>query len=64
MRKYLLLQSLLLFNITIISSQEIEVLTLGTFHFAFHNGDVHKTLKENQIDVLSPRYQEEIKIIV
>ena len=64
MRKYLLLQLLLLFNITIILSQEIEVLTLGTFHFAFHNRDVHKTLKENEIDVLSPRYQKEIKIIV
>ena len=46
------------------SSQEIEVMTLATFHFAFHNRDIHKTPKENQIDVLSPKYQDEIINIV
>ena len=64
MKKYFLLQLLLIFNIIEMSSQEVEGLTLATFHFAFHNRDIHKTPKENQIDVLSPKYQDEIINIV
>ena len=41
-----------------------EVLTLGSFHFNFPNNDFVQTEKSNQIDVLEPKYQEEIKSIV
>ncbi len=41
-----------------------EVLTLGSFHFAFHNLDLIKTGKEEQIDVLETKYQKEIEDIV
>jgi Family of unknown function (DUF5694) len=41
-----------------------EVLTLGTFHFAFHNRDVKKIEKKDQIDVLDNQYQKEITSIV
>lgn len=41
-----------------------EVLTLGTFHFAFHNRDIKKVEKDDQIDVLDKRYQDEINTIV
>lgn len=44
--------------------RQIQVLTLGTFHFAFHNRDVSKTSKEEQIDVLDSKYQLEIENIV
>ncbi len=40
-----------------------DVLTLGTFHFAFHNRDVLKTEKKDQIDVLDRKYQAEIEDI-
>jgi hypothetical protein len=40
--------------------KKIEVMTLGSFHFNFPNLDVKQTLKEDQIDVLAPSYQEEI----
>lgn len=51
---------------TFIFSQEVkkEVLTLGTFHFAFHNRDIKKTEKADQIDVLDEKYQKEIIDIV
>lgn len=42
-------------------STKNEVLTLGTFHFAFHNRDVIKTDKKDQIDVLEKKYQLEIE---
>lgn len=45
-------------------AQEVEVLSLGTFHFAFYNADVITIDKENQIDVLDPKYQSEIEDIV
>lgn len=45
-------------------AQEIEVLPLGSFHFAFYNADVVKTAKEDQIDVLDAQYQSEIEDIV
>ena len=44
--------------------EQIKVLTLGTFHFAFPNLDVEKVDKQNQIDVLDAEYQKEIDLIV
>ena len=41
-----------------------EVMTLGTFHFNFPNLDVAQISKNNQIDVLEPRFQKEIETIV
>ena len=46
------------------NTQQIEVLTLGSFHFNFPNLDIRKISKKNQIDVLEPKYQAEIKTIV
>lgn len=46
------------------SQKKTEVLTLGSFHFAFRNLDLIKTGKEDQIDVLDAKYQEEIEDIV
>lgn len=43
---------------------QTQVLTLGTFHMAFHNRDVSKTTKDEQIDVLDSKYQREIEDIV
>ena len=45
-------------------SRPVEVLTLGTFHFNFPNLDAKKIDKEDQIDVLEPKYQKEIQDIV
>ncbi|WP_051201400.1 DUF5694 domain-containing protein [Christiangramia portivictoriae] len=45
-------------------TNKTEVLTLGSFHFNFPNNDFVQTEKSNQIDVLKPKYQEEIKSIV
>lgn len=45
-------------------SEKTEVLTLGSFHFAFRNLDVIKTSTEDQIDVLDAKYQKEIEDIV
>ena len=44
--------------------KQTEVLTLGTFHFSFGNHDVKKTEKKDQIDVLDPKYQEELALLV
>lgn len=41
-------------------SQEVEVMTLGTFHFAFPNQDIIQINGDKQIDVLSSKYQKEI----
>ena len=43
---------------------QIQVLTLGTFHFAFPNLDVEKTEDDDQIDVFDAKYQKEIELIV
>ncbi len=43
---------------------QIQVLTLGTFHFAFPNLDVAKIEDDDQIDVLDYKYQKEIELIV
>ncbi|NOU19256.1 MAG: hypothetical protein HOO91_16995 [Bacteroidales bacterium] len=45
-------------------SQKTEVLMLGTFHFSFPNRDVKKIEVNDQIDVLEPKYQQEIEDIV
>lgn len=45
-------------------SAKKEALTLGTFHFAFHNRDVRKFDKKDQIDVLDKKYQDKISKIV
>lgn len=50
--------------VTSAQTKQKEVLTLGTFHFAFHNRDVKKIEKNNQIDVLDKKYQDEIRTIV
>lgn len=42
----------------------IQVLTLGTFHFNFPNLDLKKIDDTDKIDVLSHKYQEELKLIV
>lgn len=49
---------------TYAQNAKTEVLTLGTFHFAFPNLDVTTTDKEDQIDVLQSQYQKEIELIV
>jgi hypothetical protein len=46
------------------NSEQIQVLTLGSFHFNFPNLDIEKTESEDQIDVLEPKYQKEIESIV
>lgn len=43
---------------------QIQVLTLGTFHFSFPNLDVEKTEDDDQIDVYDAKYQKEIELIV
>ncbi|TDQ32212.1 DUF5694 domain-containing protein [Zeaxanthinibacter enoshimensis] len=64
MRIYQLLLFLLLVCQSYAQQRPTEVLTLGTFHFNFPNKDVVKTAASEQIDVLQPRYQEEIRGIV
>jgi hypothetical protein len=44
-------------------SPKTEVMTLGTFHFNFPNLDVTQIDKNDQIDVLNPRFQKEIENI-
>lgn len=46
------------------NTEQVKVLTLGTFHFEFPNRDVIKTSEDDQIDVLDSNYQNEIKLIV
>ena len=46
------------------NTEQIQVLTLGTFHFSFPNLDVEKTEDDDQIDVLDAKYQKEIELIV
>ncbi len=65
MKRTLILTVLLPFLVTSGRGQsdKTQVLTLGTFHFAFHNRDLIKTDKKDQIDVLEKRYQLEIEDI-
>jgi len=44
----------------IVGQDRIPVLTLGTFHFNFPNLDRVQVAESDQIDVLKPKYQEEI----
>lgn len=44
----------------IVGQDRIPVLTLGTFHFNFPNLDRAQVAESDQIDVLKPKYQEEI----
>lgn len=64
MRIYYIIALLLLWSLSTVEAQKVEVLTLGTFHFNFPNLDVKKTDSEDQIDVLEPKYQKEIESIV
>ena len=64
MKKFDITIILLILNLTFISAQQTEVMTLGTFHFNFPNRDVSKIETKNQIDVLKPEYQTEIEEIV
>lgn len=43
---------------------QIKVLTLGTFHFNFPNLDIKKIEGDDKIDVLEPKYQKEIELII
>lgn len=47
-----------------INVEQIQILTLGSFHFNFPNLDVIKTDNDDLIDVLEPKYQNEIESIV
>ncbi|WP_400191465.1 DUF5694 domain-containing protein [Hymenobacter sp. B81] len=38
----------------------IQVMTLGTFHFAYPNLDQHQIDRADQVDVLAPRHQAEL----
>jgi len=60
----LVVVTLLLTAVALSQAKRNEVLTLGTFHFAFHNRDIKKIEKEKQIDVLDKKYQAEMEIIV
>lgn len=41
-----------------------KVLVVGTFHFDYPNLDAHKTMKEDQVDVLSPKTSKEVTELV
>jgi hypothetical protein len=64
MKRYYIVILILLKSFSFLTAQEVEVLTLATFHFNFPNLDVIKTDTEDQIDVLDPNYQKEIESIV
>ena len=55
---------LLFINVAYGQTEKIDVLTLGTFHFSFPNLDVQQTDKNDQIDVLQAKYQNEIEELV
>jgi hypothetical protein len=46
------------------NGDRIPILTFGTFHFNFPNLDTRQVAREDQIDVLEAKYQEEIEGIV
>ncbi|MBI1193013.1 MAG: hypothetical protein GC205_07560 [Bacteroidetes bacterium] len=41
-----------------------SVMLLGTFHFAYYNLDAHKVAEEDQVDIRSPKLQEELRQVV
>ncbi|ULQ57086.1 DUF5694 domain-containing protein [Flavihumibacter rivuli] len=57
-----LIPLLLLISCSALRAQDkkVEVMTLGCFHFNFPNLDVQQVSKNDQIDVLEPKYQKEI----
>ena len=57
---------LTLLSLTVLAQprKKVEVLTLGSFHFNFPNLDLIKTNTDDKIDVLDPKYQNEIEDIV
>jgi hypothetical protein len=59
-----ILLALLITTVLAQPNKKIEVLTLGSFHFNFPNLDLIKSNVQDQIDVLEPKYQTEIKEIV
>ncbi|CAM2781179.1 hypothetical protein DRF59_04350 [Chryseobacterium flavum] len=46
------------------SKSKTKVLVVGSFHFDYPNLDAHKTNKEDQIDVLSPKTAKEVTELV
>lgn len=50
----------LVFNVFAQEQDQIEVMTLGVFHFDFPNLDVQQTGKENQINVYDEKHQKAI----
>ena len=64
MKKHVISLIFILFIASTLISQDVKVLTLGTFHFSFPNLDIVKIDDNDQIDVLAPEHQEEIKEIV
>ena len=57
MKQKLIAAFLILFGSVQGQSTKTDVLTICTFHFAFHNRDLIKTDKMDQIDVLDKKYQ-------
>ena len=64
MRVYTLFLLLLIAVKLNAQKDKTEVLTLASFHFNFPNNDFVQTDQSDQIDVLKPAYQDEIKLIV
>lgn len=64
----LLLSLLLSLSVSLVAAygqtQKTEIMMLGTFHFNFPNLDVKIVERDDQIDVLEPQHQKEIKEIV
>jgi len=60
---FLLLPFFALQGQTVHRPMKTQVMTLGVFHFAYHNLDVVKTRAEDQISVLDSAYQDEIRRI-
>ena len=51
-------------KILVDENKQIEVLLVGTFHFAYYDEDTYKTDPENRADILSNKRQSEIKELV
>ncbi len=64
MKRIYFLTALILLTLPMSAQDTIPVLTLGTFHFSFPNLDRIQIEKDNQIDVLELKYQDEINNLV
>lgn len=64
MKKILFILALSLLLLPISAQDAIPVLTIGTFHFNFPNLDRVLFAEDDQIDVLEPKYQNEINELV